>query len=29
MNWLATNWDAIVTVINTIGLLIFSFKANK
>lgn len=30
MEWLANNWDAIMTLLNTIGLLFISkVKANK
>lgn len=30
MSWLADNWDAIMTILNTVGLLIVTKKkANK
>lgn len=30
MSWLATNWDTIMTILNTVGLLIFSkMKVSK
>lgn len=30
MTWLASNWDSIITILNTVGLLfVNSKKANK
>lgn len=29
MNWLVDNWDAIMTVINSFGLLLVSFSKRK
>ena len=29
MSWLADNWDAIMTVLNTLGLLVVSSRKRK